>query len=75
MEGWLQTALGVVAGGAIAWLGSWFASRELRTETAKLRSLHELTLYCLLNPKANITPKYDEKGAVVGLIVSAVGRA
>jgi hypothetical protein len=45
----------------------------LRKETAKLRHLHEITLYALLNRDAKLEPRYDADGHIVGVIVSAVG--
>ena len=50
-----------------------WAGRELQRETKRLRELHELTLFALLNPKADLKPRYDDNGNIVGIIVGLSG--
>lgn len=45
----------------------------LRKELQELRTLQELTIYALTNPNADLQPKRDRAGNVIGLIVSATG--
>jgi hypothetical protein len=47
-------------------------TEKLREEAQQLRFLQELTIYALTNPNANIQPKKDEAGNVVGVIATAV---
>jgi hypothetical protein len=67
--------IGVGISVMVAYLSYWKATRDLQTETAKLRKLHELTLYVLLHPGAKVEPRYDKDGHIDGIIVSAVGTA
>jgi hypothetical protein len=48
-------------------------AEKLREEAQQLRFLQELTIYALTNPNANIQPKRDEAGNVVGVIATAAG--
>jgi hypothetical protein len=61
----------VLTGAAITWLAAWWyyakAGKELREESVKLRRTSDLIVYYLANPDADLTPKYDEAGHVVGL--------
>lgn len=50
-------------------------AEKLREDAIQLRFLQELTIYALTNPNANIQPKRDEAGNVVGVIATAVGRS
>lgn len=63
----------VLAGAGVTWLAAWWyyakAGKELREESEKLRKTSDLIVYYLANPQADISPKYDEKGHVVGLYV------
>jgi hypothetical protein len=52
-----------------------WAGRELQRETKKLRQLHELTLFAFLNPKADLKPRYDGDGNIIGIIVGLSGRS
>lgn len=52
-----------------------WAGRELQRETKRLRELHELTLFALLNPKADLKPRYDSSGNIVGIIVGLTARS
>ena len=74
----VETIITFVLGALITWIAAHFYKRagdELRTEAARLRSLTELVLYAQLNRDAKIEPRLDADGRVVGLVVSAVGRA
>ncbi|MDA9467032.1 LapA family protein [Bradyrhizobium sp. CCBAU 53415] len=51
------------------------AGEELRRETKKLRELHELTLFALLNRQADLKPRYDSAGHIVGIIVELTARS
>jgi hypothetical protein len=48
-------------------------AEKLREETKQLRFLQELTIYALTNRNANIQPKRDEAGNVVGVVATATG--
>jgi hypothetical protein len=50
-------------------------AERLREDAKQLRFLQELTIYALTNPYANIQPKKDEAGNVVGVIASAAGHS
>ena len=64
----------VLAGAAITWLAAWWyyakAGKELQEESEKLRRASDLIVYYLQNPEADVTPKYDDKGHVVGLYLN-----
>ena len=45
------------------------AGDDLRKKAAKLRQLHELTLYALFNREADLKPKLDANGKIIGIIV------
>jgi uncharacterized membrane protein YgaE (UPF0421/DUF939 family) len=50
-------------------------AENLRHETEKLRLLQELTIFAMTNPKADIEPKRDEAGNIVGLKVNLAARS
>ena len=69
----------LIVGSLVTWFFAWHyfkkAGDELRKEAAQLRLKTDLVIYCLTNPGAEVTAKYDSAGNVVGLIVSARGSA
>jgi hypothetical protein len=75
----ILTVLSVLVGGLITWVASYVyykkAGDELRSEVDKLRGLAELVLYIQLHPDADVSPKSDEQGRIIGLNVSAKGQA
>jgi hypothetical protein len=75
----VSTIIGVLAGGTLTWLASYIyyrkAGNELRQEANELRTLTELVLYIQLHPNAPVSAKTDKEGKIIGLVVSAVGRA
>jgi hypothetical protein len=68
----------VLAGAGITWLAAWWyytkAGKELREESQKLRRTSDLIVYYLANPGADLTPKYDEAGHVVGLYLNVAAK-
>ena len=64
----------VLLGAGVTWLAAWWyyakAGKELQEEAEKLRKTSDLIVYCLANPEADVTPKYDKEGHVVGLYVN-----
>jgi hypothetical protein len=77
-EVWL-TVVGAFVGAFITWFCSWWyyvkAGKELKLEAQQLRKTTELVLYAQLNKDAKLSPRLDEQGRVIGIIVEAVGRA
>jgi|KBSSwiStaDraftv2_1062776.scaffolds.fasta_scaffold5518099_1 hypothetical protein len=66
---------GAAIGFVVAWLFNWLSSKSLTKEAARLRKLHELTLYAYFNRDAKVRPRYDAHGNMVGIIVEAAGNA
>jgi hypothetical protein len=71
----IGVVLGTLTSLIVSWIFYWLATRDLKKETAKLRQLHEMTLYALFNRDAKLEPRRDKHGNIVGIFVSAVGRA
>jgi hypothetical protein len=67
--------LGPPWGFLVAYFFDWLWSKGLTKETARLRNLHELTLYAYFNRDAKVKPRYDAHGKMVGIIVEAAGNA
>jgi hypothetical protein len=66
---------GTAMGFLVAYFFDWLWSKGLTKETARLRNLHELTLYAYFNRDAKVKPRYDAHGKMVGIIVEAAGNA
>jgi hypothetical protein len=79
METIILTAIGTLVGAIITWFFAWIyykkAGSELHVEVEKLRQLVELVLYIQFNPAADVSPKRDKDGKIVGIIVSATASA
>jgi hypothetical protein len=71
----IWTVVALAVGVVISAVFHWRATVSLRAEADKLRRLHELTLYAFVNREAKLEPRLNQRGEVVGLIVSATGRA
>jgi hypothetical protein len=75
---WL-TAAGVVAGGVITLLASWYfyaqAAKELLLEAEKLRKQSNAIFGAVINPEASRLPLNDAQGNLAGVIVRAAGTA
>jgi hypothetical protein len=78
MTGVIETLVGIVVGGLITWLVSyWYykkAGDELRHEAERLRKLHELALYAQTNPGVKLQLIRDSAGNIIGLGYPAAGR-
>jgi hypothetical protein len=81
-EVWIGIAANAVAtviGGLITWVASfWYFKRagdELRTEATQLRTLTQLALVVLTDPKGNYKLKRDSEGDITGLIAELSGRS
>lgn len=75
----LATVIGIIFGGLITWFVARYyykkAGDELLQESKKLKLSSDLILYKLQYPNTPTQIKYNEQGAVVGLIVEMSGNA
>jgi hypothetical protein len=71
IETLVSTVIGVIAGGAITWLVSWYyykkAADELNIEAKQLKLTSDLIMYKLQYPETPTEIIRDEKGNVIGL--------